>query len=278
MEDEDRPGERFVVADVQVNRRTSSVTVEEAEVVNPQAAARARLWAQKHALGVPLSDQLAQEADRIQPASVPALGVAALVGGTLMLPCAALVNATSFKAMALGGAVFLYAIAGLAIVRARSTQTRKQAHLASASRLAPGPDPAKLSALDALLDQVSPELPPEQLHALITLKETLVRVSLAARQQGVSPAVTVEDHFYLQQTVSRYLPDTLLAYLRVPPNRREFPLDGRGSSANQALMDQLSLLQQSLEEREARCAQGAGEALLLQERFLKTKANSERRG
>jgi hypothetical protein len=272
--DDDDPAPRkarFVVGEQPVNRRSADPALYAGQAEqdeHPQLVARAQQLLQRHALGVPLAEQLAPDEQVPAATPVPALAVAGIIGGTALLAWALLTPGSASKAAIGVASLVFYGLAWHGISGAR----RRSAAAMQPQGRAAWPHPDALLALDLLLDEVAPELTPELLASLVNLKATLVRVSLNARATGVSPAFTAEDQFHLQETVRRYLPDSLQAYLRVPPERRSQPLDASGITASQALASQLLLIQQGLDEREARCAQGAGEGLLLQQRFLQSKA------
>ncbi len=70
----------------------------------------------------------------------------------------------------------------------------------------------------------------------------------------------------------RYLPDSLEAFLRIPPARRAKPLAPGQPTADEALVQQLTTLHQGLRRRLQPLHDEAAEALLRQQRFLDIKA------
>jgi len=74
------------------------------------------------------------------------------------------------------------------------------------------------------------------------------------------------------EAIRRYIPDTLSAYLQVPPAQRALPGPLAAPSADQLLLTQLALLQSELEQRERLLHAGSVEPLLRQQRFLQAKA------
>jgi hypothetical protein len=269
--DQTPPKSRYVVAPKPVNRRTADRGhLEEDAPLHPQVQQRTRQLLQRHELGLPLAERLAQAAAR--PARVPAASVAGLIVGTALLPVAALSSGWWLQAASVAAAAALYGWAWHGIRR------EAQSRATPATHAAPLVDARTLADLDQVLDRVAPELPQAQLEALVALKDTLARLVLAARAVGASDAFTTEDRLYLHECVRRYIPDSLLAYLNVPAAHRDRPLGtDDGATATETLASQLALIQQALDEKEARSAAGAGEALLLQQRFLQAKARRERR-
>jgi hypothetical protein len=266
--DETPPKSRYVVGQRPVNRRTADLGLLENERLHPQVQQRTRQLLQRHELGLPLAERLAQTAAR--PARVPAVSVAALIAGTALLPVAALSSNQWLLAASVAAAAALYGWAW------RGIRREAQFRAAPIIHAAPLVDTRTLADLDEVLDRVAPELPQAQLEALVALKDTLARVVLATRAAGASDTLTTEDRLYLHECVRRYIPDSLLAYLNVPAEHRNRPLGADGATASEALAGQFALIQQALDEKEAKQAAGAGEALLQQQRFLQAKARRER--
>lgn len=262
--DETPPKDRYIVGRRPVNRRTADPGLLEDEQVHPQLQQRTRQLLQRHELGLPLSERLAQAA--ASPARVPATSVAGLIVGTALLPVAALSSEWWLRAASVAAAGALYGWAWLGIRREAQLRASPAAHAA------PPVDTRTLADLDEVLERVAPELPQAQFEALVALKDTLARVVEAARAAGASDTLTIEDRLYLHECVRRYIPDSLLAYLKLPAEHRNRPLGTDGATATETLASQLALIQQALDEKEAKSAAGAGEALLQQQRFLQAKA------
>ena len=80
-----------------------------------------------------------------------------------------------------------------------------------------------------------------------------------------------EESLYLPEAVRRYIPDSINCCLKVPQkDRASLVIDG-SKPALDLLHDQLQMIQQQLDGREAKLTQIAGEALLRQQRFLASK-------
>lgn len=262
------PNARFVIADAPVNRRTADPQWRDEAPAPEQTLERARQLRQRHELGAPLADLLEDPESGTRRAGVPPLAVAALVSGTMLLPLAVLSD-SPWAGAGLGAAsLALLGFAGWRIAAVR----RSHASAAQAPSLVPMFSPQVLSALDKVLDEVAPELAEPLLHQLLQLKHALLRVVELQRSPDAADHFGQEDRLYLQQCVKRYLPDSLLAYLGVPPAYREQPIQPGGVTPAQALASQLALIQQALARQEAQGVAAAGEALLRQQRFLQAKA------
>jgi hypothetical protein len=99
---------------------------------------------------------------------------------------------------------------------------------------------------------------PAEAEALVTRIEGLLAQAeplLAAGGQADEAA------FALRETERRYLPDTLRAYLDVPPARRD-------ATSQEMLVEQLRLLERATAQRLATLAQGAETALAANGAFL----------
>ena len=121
---------------------------------------------------------------------------------------------------------------------------------------------------------LKPPPPPFQSRRwpLVSLKAAAVRVALALGGAPVDGDFTLDDRMYVIESLRRYIPDTLGAYLQVPAAQRPVPGAGEGPSANDLLQGQLALLQSELEQHEQRLHGSAVEALRRQQRFLQSKA------
>ena len=73
------------------------------------------------------------------------------------------------------------------------------------------------------------------------------------------------------ETVRRYLPDTLAAYLRLPRFYAQVQTLADGRTAAHALLDQLRVLDASLKEVAKSAFTGDAEALITNGRFLESK-------
>src|SRR5215471_13331152 len=80
-----------------------------------------------------------------------------------------------------------------------------------------------------------------------------------------------KDAFTVVETVRRYLPDTLAAYLRLPKLYAQTQFLGDGRTASQVLVDQLKVLDTSLKDVAKSAFAGDAEALITNGQFLETK-------
>lgn len=199
-----------------------------------------------------------------QPPKVPAMAIAGGVVGTALLPMAMLVPNGPVQ-VASGVA----ALASWALSLWRIHKARQARHAAANTGLGLQALPAEAwRNLDQLMQRVAPELPRGLQTQLLEIQQTLVRMAQHTANAGVDENFTLDDHLYLEQCVSRYLPDSIHAFLLVPSGQRDVPLSDTGDSAHAALTRQLELLQASLIEREHRHALHSGQKLLAQGRFL----------
>ncbi len=82
-----------------------------------------------------------------------------------------------------------------------------------------------------------------------------------ARRLIARTGISDETAFSLQETERRYLPDTLSAFLNVPPSRRD-------AAADSLLVDQLALLERATSQRLAALAETGRTALAANGAFL----------
>ncbi|MFN7693315.1 MAG: hypothetical protein ACK5O3_04600 [Burkholderiales bacterium] len=217
----------------------------------PQEALMAAKVQSRHRLGPPLDQAQPQAGATGQRTRVPRRTVAALLGGAALLASTGLMASGWLQAVAVAGAVSLWAW-GAWPLRSRPA--------------APGlprwtPDRDALTALDAQMVALAPELPEPLLQALANTKAQLRELLRLAQLQ----APGVEDGLWLQACVSRYLPDSLRAYEAVPVKLRD-------EATSQSLLEQLGLLQERFQRLEQALAAGATEALQSQHRFLRAKS------
>lgn len=269
--DPDSPDNRYVVGAAPVNRRTADPRLLEQAPESPLLAERARQLRQRHELGAPLADLVESGKGHTSPAAVPGTAVGGLVAGTALLPLAAFSGSLWLGIALGGGAALLLGYAGWRIAAAR----RAAAPAAWATGRPPLITVQALEALDRVMASVAPEIDDALMAQLLRLKHTLVRLIELDRAAEVT-AFSSDDQLYLQQCIKRYLPDSLLAYMKVPAAHRHHPLAHDGSTPAQALAGQLALLQQDLDRREQQAAAAASEALLRQQRFLQAKTRQPR--
>ena len=122
-----------------------------------------------------------------------------------------------------------------------------------------------------LVDSVAHGLPKEALDVLhsiqATLSELLPRLQ-ELRERGV---ISAKDSFTVVETVRRYLPDTLAAYLRLPRFYAQMQTLADGRTASQTLLDQLRVLDTSLKDVAKSAFAGDAETLVTNGQFLQNK-------
>ena len=125
--------------------------------------------------------------------------------------------------------------------------------------------------LRKLVDSVAPGLPREALGPLHSIQDTLTE--LLPRLQDLSDrgVISAKDSFTVIETVRRYLPDTLAAYLRLPKYYAQMQTLADGRTASQTLLEQLQVLDSSLKNVAKSAFAGDAEALVTNGQFLQNK-------
>jgi hypothetical protein len=122
-----------------------------------------------------------------------------------------------------------------------------------------------------LVDSVAGGLPKDALDRLrsiqATLSELLPRLP-ELRDRGI---ISARDSFTVVESIRRYLPDTLAAYLRLPKFYAQMQTLADGRTASQTLLDQLSVLDTSLKDVAASAFAGDAETLITNGEFLRNK-------
>ena len=267
--EEDR---RLIAGDGPINRRTALQQQHSERQERPQrpqrpppAALQQRIERvhTRNRFGVPLVEQLAaSRASAPAPTSGAqiALGVLAACGGVL-----ALLGAIQSLMLLLVAGIALAGCGALGwkIVHGRSAASNANAAPAALF------DPASLAAFDAALEKAAAELDDDNAARLLSIKEAFQRI---ARQGAVQDEhFTVDDRLYLRECLRRYVPDSLMAYLRVPAAQRGQQLLSDQPCAQVALGQQLDLLLEEIRLREKKIGRSAAEQLLRQQRFLDSK-------
>jgi hypothetical protein len=122
--------------------------------------------------------------------------------------------------------------------------------------------------LDAYLAKVSGDLPPAALGALAAIKETLARAIVALADSDASD-IGVEETFFIQEMVTRYLPDACRHYVEAA--RAAGGVREEGSTAEQSLCRQLEILHARLQRTLTGIAASKARALANHEAFVRTK-------
>jgi hypothetical protein len=122
-----------------------------------------------------------------------------------------------------------------------------------------------------LVDSVAKGLPKEAVAVLQSIQSTLGELlprMQALQNRGV---ISSKDTFTVLETVRRYLPDTLAAYLRLPRFYAQMQTLSNGRTASGVLVDQLKVLDTSLKDVAKSAFAGDADALITNGRFLQSK-------
>ena len=265
---EPKPDSRRAYASTPVHQRTAPRAAAAPAPLHASLKARLQKARQRQLLGPSVSELLArgtsgvaQGQGKLHPGVIAATVCAVAAASALVLLRSGAGQALAAVLTALGGAGWLW-------------QRRSQRAAREAMPPLAGPPPFDTEALrriDEAFEATAAAVPAPMLAALVSLKAAAVRMALALGGAQVEGDFTLDDRLYVVESLRRYIPDTLSAYLQVPAAQRAVP-GVEGPSANDLLLDQLALLQSELEQREQRLHGSAVEALRRQQRFLQSKA------
>lgn len=278
---------RFVSSNRPLNRRTAYLAARKKQEINPTVQRQLAAIKAKHALGLPLLDQLQTESSAATHAQLPpkqiVLGIVAATSFTAGLLAtieqSMLVASTS-------GLCFLLSATWLGLARRHNRQT-SSTQFTSVALFTVDNIIAFDRAIAALYDtREKTEQPPhdsELQHKLDNLKSTLlsikaqfVRIHQLTANTEVQAVLSYDDQFYLNACLQRYLPDSLESYLRIPPEARFTQAVQGEQTALDLLLNQLHLLQTEIDQREQTLTKNATEQLMRQQRFLEEKSRSSR--
>jgi len=119
-----------------------------------------------------------------------------------------------------------------------------------------------------LVDAVAQGLPRDALDCLHSIQHTLSELLPRLEELRDRGVITSKDSFIVQETVRRYLPDTLGAYLRLPRLYAQAQQLSDGRTASQTLLDQLRVLDTSLKDVARSAYAGDAETLVINGKFL----------
>ncbi len=122
-----------------------------------------------------------------------------------------------------------------------------------------------------LVDSVAQGLPKEALDCLRSIQNTLTELLPRLQELGDRGVISSKDSFIVLETVRRYLPDTLGAYLRLPKFYAQMQTLADGRTASQTLLDQLRVLDTSLKDVAKSAYSGDAEMLVTNGQFLQNK-------
>jgi hypothetical protein len=269
-----KKSKNFAVAKGPMNRRTSAALPDAKPVIAQAALQRVTMAHAKRRLGTPLSQRLTASADTGSQSKIPTgAAIVQAIGGTV---CAVGVGLGVIQSSVLvmgSSALALGAVGIWAAVSRRSQRGDAVAqHRASATEWV---DADALTRLDAAMEKIAVHAPQATLDRLAQLKESIVRCMALVRASTEEGSLATEESLYVGEAVRRYIPDSIHSYLQVPlKDRAALVIDG-SKPAQDLLHEQLLMIQQQLDTREAQLTQIAGEALLRQQRFLASKASRD---
>jgi hypothetical protein len=189
--------------------------------------------------------------DEPRPAPVPAGAVVLGLAGVALGSGALLALEGTGRAAAIGLAMLLAGACAAWLLRVRRAgPTQIAAPRLSDEQL------GWLQALDALLARTRPELDDGLRASLQHCHDALLRALPLAGD------LELPDRYYLDEATRRYLPDSLQAFLALPPAHRD-------AAACESLRAQLSLLREAIEQRERKAVSHRAEALERQREFLR---------
>jgi hypothetical protein len=122
-----------------------------------------------------------------------------------------------------------------------------------------------------LVNSVAQGLPKEALDLLHSIQGTLEELLPRMKELRERGIISAKDSFTVLETVRRYLPDTLAAYLRLPKYYAQMQPLADGRTASQTLFDQLRVLDTSLKDVAKSAFAGDAEALVTNGQFLQSK-------
>ena len=266
---------KFAVSSGPVNRRTA--TPAQRASPQPQAPAalnRLKAAQAKHRLGSALAQRLASGMSGGRTPARARISLIAQSMGCTVSGVALFVGAIQSAWPLIG-----ISAASLLGLGAWTWRCYRQQHACAPDvdyQLSALIDPADLQRLDKLLEQVAKESGSDTIDLLVQFKGTLVRcVAVASAQQSQGLLASV-DSLFIRESVRRYVPDSLRAYLQVPQGERGNRIIDDGKTASALLHAQIALIAEQLQQREAKLTQLSGEALLQQQRFLAAKTQSTR--
>ena len=266
-----KKSKNFVVANGPVNRRTAPPPNPAKAPVAAVVRARIQQAQTRRLLGTPLSLRLGSaHSDTGHQHRLTPVAILQVVGGTIGACGLVLGVLQSAWTVGAGG---IAVMAGFALWALTSRRFRPDDAKASGAEFADLVDAGDLQRLDSAMESVAAQLPQSAIDQLTGLKESIAHCVAMMAQMPSSGGFVGEDQLYVREAVRRYIPDTLTAYLNVPQkDRANLVIDGSKPALN-LLQDQLAMIQQQIEASETRLVQGAGEALMRQQRFLAAKSN-----
>jgi hypothetical protein len=121
--------------------------------------------------------------------------------------------------------------------------------------------------LDRIVRDAKSQLQPAMIEHLESIRRSITEVLPKLADAGGFN----DDLFTVRETVLRYLPETLANYVALPPAFRATRVLKVGKTARDLLMQQLTILDDQLQEVVDNVARGDAEALLANGKFLEAK-------
>jgi len=129
-----------------------------------------------------------------------------------------------------------------------------------------------VAALDKLVADARPLVSPAILSLIESIRQSIVSI---LPNMGKGNAAIDQNTYTIRQTAIEYLPQTLKRYLSLPPAyRNTFPVQ-EGKTATQLLIEQLTLLDDTMKKIVANFLADDTQALLANGRFLTSKFQNE---
>jgi hypothetical protein len=122
------------------------------------------------------------------------------------------------------------------------------------------------SRLDQLIASVAPSTDKGTVAALESIRDQALELL-----PKIDAASADADSFHLRETVYRYLPQSVEAYLKLPRLYRQHQVVRDGKTAERLFSEQVVLLQREVNEVGSRIYQADAQSLLAQGRFLDDK-------
>jgi hypothetical protein len=121
--------------------------------------------------------------------------------------------------------------------------------------------------LDRIVRDARPQLQPAMIEHLESIRRSITEVL-----PKLADVRGFDDNLYtIRETVLRYLPETLANFAALPPAFRATRVLKAGKTARDLLTEQLTILDDQLQEVVANVARGDAEALLANGKFLESK-------
>jgi hypothetical protein len=122
-----------------------------------------------------------------------------------------------------------------------------------------------------LVDSVAKGLPNTAVDMLHSIEGTLAELLPRLKEMQDRGVISAKQAFTVLETVRRYLPDTLAAYLRLPRLYAQTQTLADGLTAAQALLEQLKVLDSSLKDIAKSAFTDDAEALITNGQFLQSR-------